>query len=108
MDAIPDGWALCNGENGTPDLRDKFVLGAGAAYAVGDAGGEESHRLTINEMPSHSHSYIKYYTTKKVASSTTANYANYSSISQNTGTTGGGSAHNNMPPYYALAYIMKL
>ena len=37
--AIPTGWALCNGSNGTPDLRDRFVIGAGSTYAVGATGG---------------------------------------------------------------------
>lgn len=32
--AIPTGWALCNGSNGTPDLRDKFVVGAGSTYTL--------------------------------------------------------------------------
>jgi hypothetical protein len=41
--SIPSGWALCNGANGTPDLRDKFVVGAGSAYAVGATGGATSH-----------------------------------------------------------------
>lgn len=37
--SIPTGWQLCNGTNGTPDLRDRFVVGAGASYAVGNNGG---------------------------------------------------------------------
>lgn len=52
---VPDGWVLCDGNNGIPDLSDKFVLGAGNQYNVGDTGGEESHTLTIEEMPSHNH-----------------------------------------------------
>ncbi len=41
--SIPSGWALCDGNNSTPDLRDKFVVGAGSSYAVGAAGGATSH-----------------------------------------------------------------
>lgn len=52
---IPEGWVICNGENGTPDLRDKFVIGAGNTYSIGSEGGEARHILTVNEMPSHSH-----------------------------------------------------
>ena len=69
---IPDGWVLCDGANGTPDLRSRFVYGAGgdvntkASYTngwnavnghlnVGVIGGEEQHVLTWNEMPSHTH-----------------------------------------------------
>lgn len=54
--AIPTGWALCDGKNGTPDLRDKFIVGAGNAYRPGDAGGEVTVRLTTNELPAHTHS----------------------------------------------------
>jgi hypothetical protein len=60
--AIPAGWLLCDGTNGTPDLRGRFVLGAGGAFGVGSAGGQASvnwsvdgHALTISEIPSHNH-----------------------------------------------------
>ena len=53
--AIPIGWALCDGENGTPNLRDRFIIGAGGDYEVGDVGGEESVSLTQAEMPRHGH-----------------------------------------------------
>lgn len=69
--SIPTGWALCDGTNGTPNLRDRFVVGAGGTYAVGandipsgttgDAGDHAhggataGHTLTIAQMPSHSH-----------------------------------------------------
>ena len=60
---IPSGWSLCDGSNGTPDLRERFVVGAGGnnptvdgtAYSVGDSGGANSVTLTINEMPAHNH-----------------------------------------------------
>lgn len=52
---IPSGWSLCDGTNGTPDLRDKFIVGAGSSYSVSDTGGENSHILTSSELPSHSH-----------------------------------------------------
>lgn len=66
--SIPAGWALCNGNNGTPDLRDRFVVGAGSTYAVDATGGStttiatgsitgstQSTTLTTNQIPSHSH-----------------------------------------------------
>jgi tail collar domain protein len=55
--AIPTGWLLCDGNNGTPDLRNRFIVGAGNSYAVGVTGGEATHTLTVNEIPSHSHSF---------------------------------------------------
>jgi hypothetical protein len=62
--SIPAGWALCNGLNGTPDLRNRFVIGAGSAYSPGTLGGAATHAhtitvsphvLTLNQIPSHSH-----------------------------------------------------
>ena len=48
--AIPSGWLLCNGASGTPDLRDRFVVGAGLTYAVGATGGSANATLV-----SHTH-----------------------------------------------------
>lgn len=64
--AIPTGWKLCDGTNGTPNLRDKFIVGAGSGYAVGATGGRsvvelahahstQDHVLASVEMPAHSH-----------------------------------------------------
>ena len=52
---IPTGWLLCDGSNGTPDLRDRFIVGAGSTYSPKATGGEATHKLTIAEMPSHNH-----------------------------------------------------
>jgi hypothetical protein len=49
--SIPSGWVLCNGANSTPDLRDRFIVGAGSTYAVGDTGGQNS----ITAVPAHTH-----------------------------------------------------
>ena len=68
--AIPSGWTLCNGENGTPDMRDKFIVGAGGSYAVGETGGAASSSingvtgattLTVDQMPSHNHTVGRAY-----------------------------------------------
>lgn len=48
-------WALCNGQNGTPNLTDRFIIGAGNSYAVGAAGGTTTYSLSVANMPSHSH-----------------------------------------------------
>ena len=103
---IPAYWHLCDGTNGTIDLRDKFVLGAGNGYSVGATGGEATHTLTIREMPSHSHSisYDRYGGTGQV---TSADFSG-SKDTKATSTVGGGAAHNNMPPYYALCYIQRI
>jgi microcystin-dependent protein len=58
--AIPAGWALCNGEKGTPDLRGRFVLAAGQGANLtnrpaGQPGGAEQHQLTVPQMPGHNH-----------------------------------------------------
>lgn len=53
--AIPAGWTLCDGTLGTPNLRDRFVVGAGSTYAVGATGGAASVTLTQNETPAHTH-----------------------------------------------------
>lgn len=60
--SCPAGWAICDGTNGTPDLRDRFIVGAGNTYALSNSGGSTSqtvtvdaHVLTTAEMPSHGH-----------------------------------------------------
>jgi microcystin-dependent protein len=55
--AIPSGWFLCDGTNGTPDLRDRFIVGAGSTYAVAATGGSNTVTLTQAETPAHTHSY---------------------------------------------------
>ena len=52
---IPSGFALCNGSNGTPDLRNRFIVGAGSTYALGATGGANTVVLDSNTMPKHYH-----------------------------------------------------
>lgn len=52
---IPNDWALCDGTNGTPDLRDRFIVGVGSTYAPGDTGGSNSVTLTESDIPAHGH-----------------------------------------------------
>ena len=54
---IPSGWYLCDGNNGTPNLRDRFVIGAGSTYGVGVTGGASSVTLTSANIPAHTHSF---------------------------------------------------
>ncbi|WP_413854570.1 hypothetical protein [Candidatus Ruminimicrobium bovinum] len=112
-DKIPTGWALCDGTNGTPDLRGKFVLGSfsetGNKYSVGQTGGEEEHTLTIDEMPSHNHTWL--FGLETDDSGTGGSLDEYTrkpgNITDSIGYVGGSRPHNNMPPYYSLCYIMK-
>lgn len=53
---IPHGWALCDGKNGTPDLQDRFIVGSGKSYSLGDEGGANAVKLSKAQMPRHSHS----------------------------------------------------
>lgn len=107
-DAIPSGWHLCNGTNGTPDLRGRFIVGAGDTYAVGNTGGAESVTLSVSQIPAHTHS-VKYSGNTHLYSSgsTNASYLGSTGSIGTTESTGGGNAHENRPPYYALCYIMK-
>jgi len=120
---IPQGWALCDGTNGTPDLRDRFIVGAGGGYAVGATGGAATVTLTVEQMPSHSHgvndpghghycvgsgSYVLGSTLYAGGSGTSWMLTSVSLTGITIQNTGGGQAHENRPPYYALCYIMKL
>lgn len=112
-DNIPDGWALCDGTNGTPDLRGKFTLGAGPSYEVGATGGEETHKLTKEEMPAHSHTANGFDSSFESSGTKRAKFfgtltSGGTVVSQTVGSSGGSQPHNNMPPYYVLAKIMKL
>lgn len=104
---IPNNWHLCDGTNGTPDLRNQFVIGAGDTYNVGSSGGESEHTLTIDEMPAHNHNLLcaDYGTPKDCIEFKTGGARSLDEFIQNTG---GSQPHNNMPPYYALCYIMKI
>ena len=128
--SIPSGWYLCNGQNGTPDLRDSFILGAGNTYAVGATGGSKdaivvSHTHTATSTstvtdPGHNHTYNQATNTLPQSGNSTQVFTSNTSQSTSTASTGitvattttnataGVSGTNaNLPPYYALAYIMK-
>lgn len=107
INQIPYGWQLCS------HLADKFILGAGGSYGVGATGGEKEHKLTIEEMPSHYHgaNFEAGRGDGLKASGGTAvdRHGDRQFQNQNahewTKSVGGSQPHNNMPPYYALAYI---
>ena len=107
---IPSGWVLCDGNNNTPNLRDKFIVGAGNNYAVAATGGEDSVTLTTAQIPSHTHS-IQIRTgvddNNFSFNNGFSSDRNDSGGTFNSNSTGGGQSHENRPPYYALAFIMK-
>ena len=125
--SIPLGWYLCDGTNGTPDLRDRFIVGAGTTYSVAATGGSKdsilvSHTHTATSTvtdPGHYHNMTAVYaTTGSSRWSGSAGPIGDSVTRTNTATTGitvatsntteGVSGTNaNLPPYYALAYVMK-
>lgn len=134
---IPGGFALCDGKNGTPDLRNRFLVGAGNIYGLGNTGGADSVKLSGTQIGNHYHG---------VGDITMGNNSGYFLVMDHTenfvmpprsgtvhwnGKNTGGSfagaanvvgeqitslaistaaqeAHENRPPYYALYYIMKL
>ena len=157
----PVGWALCDGSlvNGyrTPDLRGRFVLGAGAGPGlaerrVGQSGGAETHRLVVDELPSHGHlmqlgsvmasmggghqhsltseandAFPRYhwanpvsrafgmnlddvsYYRQSVRTSDTSQHAHFADLPATASFgSGGGQPHGNMPPFYVLAYIVRV
>jgi len=123
--SIPAGFVLCNGLNSTPDLRDRFVVGAGSSYAVDATGGSAnaivvSHTHTATSAvtdPGHTHSYASSVfncnqNTGQVqagvtATGTTASNTTGITVATTVATAGTSGTNANLPPYYALCYIMK-
>ena len=134
--SIPSGWYLCDGSNGTPNLTDRFIIGAGSTYAVNGTGGVSSVTLTTSNMPAHTHTATVtdpgHSHTLSISggssitglggsgasgwqgTNTGVNYV--SSSGTNTSTTGisvanasngSGTSFNILNPYYALAFIQK-
>ena len=134
-------WHLCDGTNGTPDLRGRFILGASASHEVGTTGGEEATGISVANLPPHNfsgttstdgyhkHSMslpqrhggdgentqgVAYFSNGDTSKASGGNATGYTNTSGNhahkftTNTLGEGQPHNNMPPYYALAFIMKI
>jgi hypothetical protein len=124
--SIPAGFVLCNGLNSTPDLRDRFVVGAGSSYAVDGTGGSAnaivvSHTHTATSVvtdPGHTHSYQAFIdgslghgggatTNDFPASLTTGSNTTGITVATTVASTGTSATNANLPPYYALCYIMK-
>lgn len=148
--AIPSGWKLCDGTSGTPNLVDRFIVGAGSSYTVGAIGGANSVTLTESQIPVHTHTVTAtssaagahnhtlsdpghshtiaavqetgggvfnggaYGSTVTRSTSSVTTGISIGAVGDHThtitataGNAGSGGSHENRPPYYALAYIMK-
>jgi microcystin-dependent protein len=133
--SVPSGWYLCNGSNGTPDLRDRFIVGAGSTYAVADTGGSanaiavsHTHTATTASDGTHNHDVVgtksdgyTIYGADKFYTVSSGGPSQYVDALKSTGIASAGShthtitvasagssgTNANLPPYYALAYIMK-
>lgn len=159
-DVIPDGWALCDGNNGTPDLSGRFILGAGSRkqltlnadgsttealattpHSIRSSGGYDFVQLSVEQMPSHNHpgsidqsgnhNHRLLYDTETGGGAMTylqkdcsgydgggceSNDSSRNGVESDGNHThtlhinnsGSGQSHANLPPYYVLAFIMKL
>ena len=127
-DAVPKGWAICNGQNDTPDLRGRFVVGVlpdgpQSPFNQKETGGNISIKLTTNQMPAHSHgtsqfmrgrggsdwaSKIYYFTNNSTTNEPAVKKENNTASKLNTDKTGSNDPINILPPYMALFYIMKI
>lgn len=92
-----------------PDLRGRTVIGAGSgsgltSRSVGASGGEETHQLSVTELASHDHTIPLTATTLAVEPGEVTVTTPVPILTNNTGSTGGDTAHNNMQPFYALNY----
>ncbi|TGE36896.1 hypothetical protein E4K67_17510 [Desulfosporosinus fructosivorans] len=134
--SIPSGWAICNGANGTPNLVNRFIVGAGSTYNMGSTGGTSTNDISHTHTASgssgyagsHSHSYSSATGSPSDTHGGDAGAQDYFASTSHThsvsGTTNSDGSHNhsvsvtvnsggvttleNRPLYYALAYIMKL
>lgn len=95
-----------------PDLTDRFIVQAGGTYNQGDTGGEDKHKLTISEMPSHNHSYSSYPIVsddiRNSGSSENEHIYRGNASTKYTNYSGSGYAHENRPPYFALYKLIKV
>lgn len=129
ISSIPIGYVLCDGTNGTPDLRDKFVVGASTnlKYKIGNIGGNDSVTLATNQLPAHNHTGKgtsdnsvtnamcgtgqgggPYYLRGKPGTLTDCQQPVHNhTFSFTSDNTGGNLPIDIRPNYYALAFIMK-
>ena len=102
--AIPTGFVLCDGNNNTPDLRDRFIIGAGNNYAVDATGGSKDAVLV-----SHFHTTLNFVARSNYAEPRTFGVGTDGNCNStgDTDTKGESGTDKNLPPYHALCFIMK-
>ena len=131
--SIPNAWQLCDGSNGTANLTDRFIIGAGSTYAVNGTGGTSSVTLTTNNLPAHTHTATSTVSDTGHAHTGTggqyvqngggglsigggAGFSIYTStatastgitVATTNASTGSGTSFSILNPYYALALIQK-
>ena len=124
--SVPDGWALCDGRKvnniQTPNLVDRFIYGSNTSD-VGQSGGSASVTLTVGNLPPHNHLYagddhIDYIhdSSYNAGSNVSSRPGGYDASSSDhglgtiykTSSTGSGNSFSILPPYYKLAFIMRV
>ncbi|QCG92093.1 phage tail protein [Azospirillum sp. TSH100] len=111
-DEVPDGWAICDGKNLTPDMRERFPIGVGANYIPQKTGGSSTIVIKPQNLPPHTHSYSQF-TQKR------DNWKSGGDASPGDGTGGNiegqtdngpgtGQPIETLPPYFAIYFIMKI
>jgi len=116
---LPPNWKLCDGSNGTPDLRNRFIVAAGGEHAIGDTGGDDGVALTAANMPEHDHQIrirqqeqIEIWGSSVITIWDLAPNAGDTGYTQTRTTLKSGSTTPEpfvtIPPFYALAYIMRI
>jgi microcystin-dependent protein len=114
--APPNGWAVCDGTNGTPDLRGRFIMGYSTSRAYKSTGGEERVTLKLTEIPPHQHETGGHTASNMlgdvlypyiVDAGRRGAWSYYAGGNPNGNEKGLTDSHENMPPYVAVIYIMK-
>ena len=97
---IPEGWALCDGTQGTPDLRNRFIVGSGDTFIPGDSGGAISHRHKIFFQTGEGYPWLDIEGPSGQVQPSAKTHTHY--------VDGDSNYTQHYPPYYALCFIMKL
>jgi microcystin-dependent protein len=122
VETVPEGWSLCNGQNGTPNLTDRFIVGSGDTYSIGNTGGSanaivpsHNHTGSTNTTGSHTHGFRTYagggssgsLTGSGTGTITTSSAGGHSHSTVTSSSAGDSGTNANLPPYLSLFYIMK-